>query len=167
VTKSEDLIKDGAGWIDAGVGNNTCRIDPNTCGQVKNSKKLLLKTFFNHPLHWYSYKLQAIGDYWFSSPNYFAGASPTRTFQDVFFNGVLLFMFSGIFILMLLPVIVMQPLYLPLLWFNISVFFANVLIFSVAHFEVRYFFFIKTYIVVSFFIYSALFLRYNKYSFTR
>jgi hypothetical protein len=143
VMTSEDLEKKNGGFVVAGGGNLVCRIDPSTCGDLANSKKLFIQTFIRHPLEWYSLKLDVIGKYWFSSVENWTSVSVESTFVDKFVNGVFLVALVSLVFLLLTRRVRNHSLWYLLAWFNISLFSAYMLIFTVQQFETRYFYFPK------------------------
>ena len=61
VMTTEYLESVNAGFVSAGGGNLICRIEPTTCGDTANAKRLFVKTFVNHPIEWYSLKYDVLG----------------------------------------------------------------------------------------------------------
>ena len=130
-------------WFVEGGGNLVCRIDPSTCGDTENAKKLFYRTFIRHPVQWYSLKLAPIGRYWFSSIKNWGGVRHKATLVDITINGLLL---TGLIFLVSLSFtrkFISHISYFLITWINISLFSAYAVIFSLAHFEVRYFYFPK------------------------
>jgi len=133
-----------AGWVVAGGGNLVCRIDPKTCGDTANAKSLFVRTFIRHPLEWYSLKFDVIGKYWFSSVRNWAGVVNNKsTSVDIIANGLLLIALIVLVALLFPRKVRSHSSWLLLMWFNASLFSAYMLIFTVAQFEVRYFYFPK------------------------
>lgn len=143
VMRSEDLREIGGGWLVAGGGNLVCRIDPSACGDTENAKKLFFRTFFRHPIQWYALKFSVIGKYWFSSPKNFAGVGIESTVMDIVANGLLLMVLIVSGLLLFTRRIRDHGFWIFLLWFAISLSSAYGVIFSLAQFEVRYFYFPK------------------------
>lgn len=144
VMTSEFLESVNGGFVVAGAGNLVCRIDPTTCGDTVHAKKLFVKTFITHPVEWYSLKLDIIGNYWFSSLQNWVGASNIENAKaDLVANGLILIALIVLVALLFTRRIRFSGLWILLMWFNISLFSAYMLIFTAAHFEVRYFYFPK------------------------
>ena len=159
VMTSEQLENVKGGFVSAGGGNMVCRIDPTTCGDTANAKKLFVKTFITHPVKWYSLKLDVIGKYWFSSIKNWTQVIFESTSADIVTNGLLLIGLIAIIYLSLSRITRSHRLWLLLLWFNISLFSAYMLIFTVVHFEVRYFYFPKIAGMVIFLILTCQYYR--------
>ena len=131
------------GWVVAGGGNLVCRIDPTTCGDTTNAKKLFVKTFITHPFNWYSLKFDVIGKYWFSSLRNWGGIKFEATSVDIATNGLLLMSLILLVALLFTRKVRSHNSWVLLMWFNASLFSAYMLIFTVVQFEVRYFYFPK------------------------
>ncbi len=131
------------GWIVAGGGNLVCRIDPSTCGDTAHAKKLFVKTFITHPIEWYTLKFDVIGKYWFSSVRNWGNVSVESTSMDMVTNGLLLIVLVTLVTLVFTRKVRLHGSWVLLIWFNASLFSAYMLIFTVAQFEVRYFYFPK------------------------
>jgi len=160
VMTSENLENAHGGFVVAGGGNLVCRIDPTTCGDIVHAKKLFFKTFITHPFEWYSLKFDVIGKYWFSSvQNWVATANVESTSADVATNGLILFALIAIAALLFTRKLRSHGAWILLMWFNISLLSAYVLIFTFAHFEVRYFYFPKIAGIVMLIIICSLYFR--------
>lgn len=143
VLTSTDLESVGGGFVVAGGGNLVCRIDPTTCGKTENAKKLFFETFFTHPVEWYSLKFDVMGKYWFSSVQNWVTVRVEPTSVDKVTNGLLLITLIVLVVLLFARKVRAHGSWVLLMWFNASLFSAYMLIFTVAHFEVRYFYFPK------------------------
>lgn len=141
--KSAAQLSGGAGFINAGGGNLVCRIDPSTCGDSANAKQLFFKTFMAHPIEWYSLKFELIGKYWFSSMKNWTYAKFPPTPADTLLNGLLLLTLIALVCLLFTRKVRSHDSWVLLMWFNTSLISAYMLIFTLAHFEVRYFYFPK------------------------
>ncbi|MFY9141771.1 hypothetical protein [Sulfuricurvum sp.] len=150
VSSSEFLESVHGGFVVAGGGNLVCRINPAACGDTANAKELFIKTFLEHPLEWYSLKLGLIGKYWFSSIQNFVTVGVASTISDIVINGSLLGMLIAILYFLLNYKLKTDKLWLLLLWFNVSILSTYFIIFTIAHFEVRYFYFPKIVIITMF-----------------
>ncbi len=156
---SEYLEGNNGSWIVAGAGNLVCRIDPTTCGDTVNAKKLFFRTFIRHPVEWYTYKFAAIGKYWFSSLRNWSDVKINSTSMDIVTNRILLIAIIAFVALSFTRKMRSHPSWLLLMWFNISLFSAYILIFSLAHFEVRYFYFPKIVGMLMLLIFIGLYCR--------
>ncbi|MGE5472457.1 MAG: hypothetical protein ACM3X0_16805 [Bacteroidota bacterium] len=158
VMTSAELESKGGGFVVAGAGNLTCRIDPATCGDTVNARQLLVQTLINHPLQWYSLKLEVIGQYWFAATGNWTAVATASTALDSLTNGMLLAVLVVVFALLFARKVRANVYWISLLWLNISMLSAYFVIFTVAQFEVRYFFFPKILGVVLFLVLSSIFL---------
>jgi len=161
VKTSEELRKVGGGFVVDGGGNLVCRIDPKTCGDLTNAKSLFIKTFIENPIEWYSLKLEVIGKYWFSSLQNWSSISVDSTHIDIIVNSVLLIFLIGILFMLLTRKIVLNKLWLLLVWINVSLLSTYFLIFTVQQFEARYFYFPKIQGVMMLLIVFVLYFRRN------
>jgi hypothetical protein len=143
VMSSQYLKSINGDWVIEGGGNLVCRIDPSTCGDKKNAKKLFYRTFIRHPVQWYSLKFATIGRYWFSSIKNWGGVKYKATSVDIIINGLFLIGLIFLVFLSFTRKVRSHISYFLVAWVDISLFSAYALIFSLAHFEVRYFYFPK------------------------
>ena len=156
---SEQLNNNHGGFVVAGGGNLVCRIDPTTCGDTANAKSLFIKTFISHPVEWYSLKFGVIGEYWFSSMDFTKNIPSKATSRDIIANGLFLIALIALAALLLTRKVRYHGVWILLMWVNASLFSAYSLIFTVVHFEVRYFFFPKIVGLVMFLIVASLYFR--------
>lgn len=159
VMTSEQLNNNHGGFVVAGGGNLVCRIDPTTCGDTANAKSLFIKTFISHPVEWYSLKFGVIGEYWFSSMDFTKNIPSKATSRDIIANGLFLIALIALAALLLTRKVRYHGVWILLMWVNASLFSAYSLIFTVVHFEVRYFFFPKIVGLVMFLIVASLYFR--------
>ena len=103
----------------------------------------LLKRFIAHPVQWYSLKFDVIGKYWFSTMQNWANVNAKSTSMDIITNGLLLVALLVLVALFFTRKVRSHSSWALLMWFNASLFSAYMLIFTVVHFEVRYFYFPK------------------------
>jgi hypothetical protein len=144
VMTSEALEKANGGFVVAGGGNLVCRIDSSTCGDTTHAVKLFVKTFFSHPVQWYTLKLEIIGNFWFSSiQDWVTPSSINSSYINAFGNGLALLSLIVIISLLFTRKLRSHESWGLLVWFNLSLFSAYILIFTAAHFEIRYFYFPK------------------------
>ncbi len=156
VLTSEHLLSVGGEFVVKGAGNLTCRIDGATCGNTENARELFINTFLNYPLKWYSLKFEAIGEFWFSSLNTWLEDNPQTTYFSDLSDWFFLVALVVLFVLLFSRKVKSNEVWLVLVWFNLSLFSAYVLIFSLAHFEYRYFYFPKLLIVIMTIVLAAL-----------
>lgn len=143
VMTSEFLEKAGGGFVVAGGGNLVCRINISACGDTVNAKNLFIKTFIENPTKWYALKFDVIGEYWFSSVQNWVTVGTKATTIDIVTNAFLLLALVVLAFLLVAKRIRSYGIWLLLIWFNVSLFSAYLLIFTLAHFEARYFYFPK------------------------
>ena len=88
-----------------------------------------------------------------------AAANVKSTFIDVVTNGLFLIALIVLVILLLIKKVRSHSSWILLMWFNVSLFSTYTLIFTVAHFEVRYFYFSKIAGIAMILIDTALYCR--------
>lgn len=159
VATSEELESKGGEFVVAGGGNLTCRIDPATCGDTANAKQLFIKTFLAHPVEWYSLKFYVIGKYWFSPTENWTSVVIKAKFMDYLLNFLLLTALVAVIALLFANKVRSHASWLLVLWFNLSLFLAYGLIFTVQQFEVRYFYFPKIMGVAMFLMLVSMYYR--------
>ncbi len=159
VMTSDYLESVGGAFVVAGAGNLVCHIDPAACGDRENAKTLFFKTFINHPLEWYKLKFDVIGKYWFSSVGNWVTVATKASGMDIVVNTILLLMFFVAAVLLATRKIRNHTSWILLVWFNASLLSAYGLIFSLAHFEARYFYFPKIASVLMLIIVASLYFR--------
>lgn len=143
VSTSDDLISRGGGFVVAGGGNLTCRIDPVTCGDTVNAKQHFINTFLFHMDEWYALKLEVIGKYWFSSVSNWSSVGSEPSFFDYAINTIILSAIVLVFALSFIARVRLRAFWFIFVWFSLSLLVAYSLIFTVQQFEVRYFYFPK------------------------
>jgi hypothetical protein len=137
----------GGGLITEGRGNLVCIIDPTTCGQTTDAGKIFFKTFLLNPIKWYTLKGEVIGKYWFSAADEWGAPGLVSTFLENLANSVLLLLALASVLMLFLKRLRSQACWPTLLWIHGGFLSAFLLIFTFAHFEVRYFFFPKIFFV--------------------
>lgn len=133
----------GGNWVVEGGGNLACRIDPSICGGRTRAKESFFRTFASHPVEWYHLKSKVIGKYWFSSTKNWVGIKAQPTFMDDIVNALLLLAVIATAALLFTRKVRSHILWPVLIWLNASLLSAYMIIFTFAHFEVRYFYFPK------------------------
>ncbi len=158
--KTTDDLSAAGGFVAAGGGNLVCRIDPTTCGDTVNAKASFIKVFMEHPIEWYSLKLDIIGKYWFSPLNYSVAAPASQsTLLDLLTNGILLLALIVAVSLLFARKVRSHSSWITLMWFSAALLSAYLAIFTLAHFETRYFYFPKIAGVVMLLILACLYVR--------
>ena len=162
VKTNETLKAENADWIIKGRGNMMCLVDKSTCGNINNNMILLIKTFLSNPVAWYSIKAEVIGDYWFSNVDGWMQVRKYKpTLGSLFFNWIILFMLAAIIFMTIK--LRKNSLVILLTWINISIFSLYLAVFTIVHYEVRYFYFPKIIIIFMFIILTVLLLNEKKY----
>lgn len=162
VMSTEYLQSVHGGFVAAGAGNLVCRIEPSTCGDTANAKKLFIRTFIAHPLEWYSFKFDVIGKYWFSSLQNFSVISVQATFWDLLTNGIFLIALVFVFLMLFTKKLRSHELWPLLMWVTTSLILAYALIITVHQFETRYFYFPKIVSITLSLLVFSLYFRSNK-----
>jgi hypothetical protein len=133
----EDELKKGGGeFVVLGGGGLACKLEPEYCGETKSS--YFYKAFLKHAPQWYSTKI---------------GLLPTFWFQKTGPDGTLFSYLCLVSMLGLLPLLVACVRYAgwPLaMWATLSFFSAFFVIFTLVHFEFRYFYLVKIYSLITF-----------------
>ncbi len=144
-----DLIENGGGWIVKGGGNIACKLERNYCG--KSDKTEFYKTFIRHPIDWAMYKYNILPNYWFSSLQNWTSADTPATTIDKMINSVILFFcVANIFLLIRMRRHHDFPIYF---WQCFSFYSCSFIIFILVHFEVRYFYSLKIYVIFMFLLF--------------
>ena len=159
VKSNETLRKEHAGWVIKGRGNMICLVDKSTCDNKNSNAALLVTTFLTHPIKWYSIKAEVIGKYWFANiDGRMAGTDSEPTFISLLNNSIILIMLLSIIVISLL--LRKEQAVALLIWVNISLFSMYSAVFTIVHYETRYFYFPKIYII---FVFMLLMLMYTHY----
>jgi hypothetical protein len=138
-----ELTKAGGGFVVEGGGNLVCRLDPSTCEQPVDAKKMFIKTFLKYPLKWLSIKAQIAPAYWFSSVENWTKVAVKPSWLDYFWNLLFLLFLVLSVVVLFLKSVRKNSLWPVFLWLNFTVHSTYFLIFTVQQFEVRYFYFYK------------------------
>ena len=159
VSTSENLESRQGKFVVEGGGNLVCRIDPTTCGDVVNAKKLFIKTFLEHPIQWYSLKLDVVGKYWFSSIQNWTNTGVAPLYSDMALNGIILILIIVNVPLLLTRKVRSERVWLLLMWICTSLISTYILIFTVQQFETRYFYFPKIFGIFMVLILASMYYR--------
>lgn len=154
--KSDQFLESlGGHWLVVGGGNMVCQVDPSTCldtedgidiyseEYIDNKKRLFYKTFFENPVEWYSIKFENIGSYWFAHIGDWMLVTVEPAVIDTVMNGLLLVALIALVVLLFIRRVRLHSLWPVFVWFNVTLFSAYFVVFSLVHFEIRYFYFPK------------------------
>jgi hypothetical protein len=146
------LIAGGGGFEVTGGINVACHLEPVACGS--NSKNAYFRIFFSHPWQWVVAKAQILPKYWFASVSNFTAPADDVSSADILINSVYLLLLFAVFYLnwSIRKLRVAQVFWCA----NAGVMLTYGLVFLFAHFEVRFFFFLKVYaLAISFLLFSV------------
>ncbi len=151
--KTDKQLNDaGGGWVVRGGGNMACVLDSTYCG--KADKGAFYRAFFYHMDQWYAHKLARVGEYWFASTKDFTlhAENPTvlETTENLFFLMSVLATFP-----LLWRVRHHQDAALHW-WFCGSFYACFFVVFTLVHFEVRYFYAVKIFSVFNVLLLSGM-----------
>lgn len=144
LSRTEDLLKVGGEWIVVGGGNMACIVAPEYCG--KKDPGLFYRAFFEHPGEWILRKAALLDDYWFNSILDWTNPKSAQSIGDWIANSVML-----AYLLAIAPLLWLtrrHPESSVLVWLFGSFFLCYCAIFTLAHFETRYFYLIKIFATV-------------------
>jgi hypothetical protein len=153
VKTTDQLRANQGGFVVDGGGNLPCLINADICGDTHNAKQVTIKIFLEHPVEWYAVKVKLMRDYWFSSVTNWVNLVHDATLMELTVNLILLATLISAVFLQLTRRVRNQELGLMLLWVNISLVISFVVIFTLIHLEVRYFYFLK---ILGFFMFMVL-----------
>lgn len=139
LSRTEDLLAKNGSFVVNGGGNLACRLEPDYCGKFE--RPLFLKAFFNHPLEWIGIKMSIAPDYW--QPPFKGGRVPSNLYELSDVIGNVIFLACLILSLPLLWVIRSYRHWATMAWLIGSLYGASFVIFTLVHFEIRYFFLLK------------------------
>ncbi len=136
----------GGGWLVEGGSNLACKLDQTYCEQ--NDKERFYEVFIKNMSPWLKFKINLVDQYWFSSLTTFMSPGHIVTITEVAFN------FCLMIVVLFMPVLLWRSRRhtdFLVLFVVCSTFYAsNFAIFTLIHFETRYFYSLK--IVSLFFI---------------
>ncbi len=142
-SKTDAQLSGSAGFIVSGGGNLACKLEPAYCG--KPSKKAFYRVFFSHIGEWYKQKIHISLAYWFASLKDYASVYYRPSFFDILWNTLYL-----VFVLITFPLlwyIRRHPDALIYVWICTSFYACFFVIFTLVHFETRYFYAMKIFSV--------------------
>lgn len=139
LSSDEPLLAKQGKFVIEGAGNVACKVDAAVCDSLE--PKDFYKTLLRHPVEWYSYKLSLIVNFWstFTTPKQFL--SNWFNLQDGLGN--IIYLASLVAIFPLLIAARKSRRWPVMAWATVSMFGAFFVIFTLAHFEPRYFYLIK------------------------
>lgn len=135
-----------------------CLVNPLTCGNVeKSNSKLLIETFLNNPILWYTIKFEPLAKYWFSELGYWTSPSINNAIISICTNYIIILMSFFILITLYLKRNLLNIKLISLI--VMSILLCYMMIFTVVHFEARYFYFPKIFIIFIFIISLSFYLK--------
>lgn len=138
------LLEHGGFFIVRGGGNLACHFEPESCGS--EDSKLMFRAFFRHMGPWLAIKAGLLDDYWFAALQDWAVPVQTDGWGGMLSNVLLLLALMAS--LPCLWLIRARPEALLLIWSVGSFALAHAGIFTLVHFETRYFYLSKIFGVV-------------------
>jgi len=156
IRSEAELRRVDGDFVVAGRGNLACIIDPSTCDAKGDARKYFFETFRNNVIKWYSLKYQIFPKYWFASIENWTKIPVKRTLVDVILNSVILATILASWCILALHRARIQAACQMILVFNLAVYSAYWLIFTIQQFETRYFYFPKIFGIVNFILLVAL-----------
>lgn len=147
LTPEAELLRVGGRFVVEGGGHLACKLEPSFCGQT--DKKFFYRAFFLHPGAWMAEKVRRLPTYWFAPP------LPTSmtTVRDLpstpqFIANLLLLACIGGGMVRLWQ-IRRAPEFAVQAWFQLSFYAGLAGVYTLAHFEARYFYLPKIFGVVA------------------
>ncbi len=155
----EALLAAGGGFALQGGINVACHLEAAACNT--NDKAAFMSIFFHHPVAWLSAKIAIVPRYWFAPVAKFTTPVTTPSHLDYFVNTLLLgLLLSVVWLNFAVRRLELAPVFT---CFNFGVAGMYALLIAFAHFEVRYFFFLKLYaLVMSFLLFAMWYKNVNK-----
>lgn len=157
--RSSNLFLPEGEWLLLGGANTGCRVNPSICDKTDvEVKKLVVSTWINNPIKWYEIKFEIIDKYWYSEVKNWTNPS---NIEDAYLYKVI-----NTFIILLIIISIIYLIFnkyrlsinnLLLLWIYCSLILSYGVIYTFAHFEVRYFYFPK---ILAIYMFIILFIEY-------
>lgn len=147
----EALIARGAGFALQGGINVACHVEPSACGGT--DKATFMRIFVQHPVAWLAEKCTFLPRYWFAPVTQFTTPRHPPSGLDYFYNTLLLGLLISI--VGLNWAVRKMELVAVFTCFNFGTAMMYGLLIAFAHFEVRYFFYLKLYALVMSFLLFA------------
>ncbi len=138
LTKERELLSLGGEFVVRGGGHLACKFEPTYCG--KYEPRLFYDAFFQHMGRWVMEKARLLPEYWLAPPavNALSGVRVDPTSFQVLANIVFLMaILAGLWALWRIR---RQPLFAVTAWFVLSYYASLAGIYTLAHFEARYFY---------------------------
>jgi hypothetical protein len=146
LSTEKDLLARGGAFVISGAGNLACRFEPTYCGHYES--RLFYKAFLKHLPEWYRVRLDVISNYWQPYPIADWSTATAWRVRENLSNDVFL-----VCLLAILPLLWFSrasPAWLALTWLTVSFYGAFFVIFSLVHFEPRYFYLVKFFSFIGF-----------------
>lgn len=147
LTPEDQLLKAGARFVVEGGGHLACKLQPSYCGRTE--PEFFYRAFFQHPFAWLAEKAQRLPKYWFAPavPSSMATVGQQPSWADLLANLVLLACVAAV--PWRLWRIRRQPTFAVQAWFQASFYGSLAAVYTLAHFEARYFYLPKIFAVVA------------------
>ncbi|ANN69102.1 hypothetical protein [Bordetella bronchialis] len=137
LTSERELRSIGGAFVISGGGHLACKFEPSYCG--KSDKKLFYRAFFHHLGDWYKAKISLLPVFW--SPYWNTSSADGFAIREMVADTIFV-----ICLLLIVPLMVASRRakgWLMVVWPAVSFYGAFFVIFSLVHFETRYFYLIK------------------------
>ncbi|WP_198088864.1 hypothetical protein [Variovorax sp. E3] len=145
LSSDKTLLDKGGDFVIKGTGNIACVVEPSYCDS--DDRSLFFKALVSHPIEWYRIKFTAVVEYW--NTFIFSRHRFTTWFHIQDDAGNLVYL---LFLLAAVPLLWATRTYrwwLLMAWLIASFYAAFFVIFSLAHFEARYFYLPKIFSFVT------------------
>jgi len=145
LSSDKTLLDKGGDFVIKGTGNIACVVEPSYCDS--DDRSLFFKALVSHPIEWYRIKFTAVVEYW--NTFIFSRHRFTTWFHIQDDAGNLVYL---LFLLAAVPLLWATRTYrwwLLMAWSIASFYAAFFVIFSLAHFEARYFYLPKIFSFVT------------------
>jgi len=147
LTPEAELLRLGGHFVVEGGGHLACKLEPSFCGQ--KDQEFFYRAFFMHPVEWIVEKARRLPPYWLapSLPSSLSSVDVAPAWYDILANLVLL----GCIVASLWRLwrIRREAEFAVQAWFQLSFYVALAGVYTLAHFEGRYFYLPKIFSVVA------------------
>lgn len=152
IKTDEQLNANFGSFVERGGGNVVCEINPSSCGRTEDARNLYFNTLLNQPIEWIAFKAALLPTYWFSP------VGTAHIFIQVGYNSILaLFLLASAVMILFVKSIRQISAWISMFLIGGTVVAAYSAIFTLVHFEARYFYFLKFISPVFFMISLAFF----------
>lgn len=145
LTPVAKLLELGGGFVVEGGGHLGCQLAQQYCNSVNAVD--FYRAFSQNMGEWYFQKIALLDDFWFSSVAYFPKKVKAGVPSELVGNGLMLF--ALLVSLILVWCGRMRRNFVPHLWMQLSFYACFFVIFSLVHFETRYFYLMKVFALYS------------------